>query len=412
MALIAVWLPALGVPFRGFLDFSAFYVAAQFAFTPDVVRLDPIVLAQDAAGLPISPYLYTPLFALLFVPLSWLPYQLAGLVNLALMFGALLVASILIARLYGLSRRIAIVSALAWSPAAASVLSGQNASFGLVLVVVIGILMLWAESMASPRSAIAAGLTLSLLAYKPQFALPVVGLALLRERWLVVATVIVGLIGHYLLAAAVAGGNLAWPVDWLTTLTRYSAVDLETNGWQAISLPALLARVPISLLGENAPAGLQGLALVGYALATLVIVLCVPAMRRMPLPRALALAACLGLLIMPHAWVYNATLLLPALAVLAVDAWRRGWPWQDRWLFAAIYAIGLVWPLGRLVGVTLLPIIVIAMPALLVGWGPFRRSQPAGSSRRPFSAGSGTGTASSDPPWVSRRSARADPARR
>jgi len=74
MALVAAWLPVIGVPFRDFLDVSAFYVAAHFAFTPDVVHLDPIIHAQEIAGLPISPYRYTPLFALLFIPLSWLPF--------------------------------------------------------------------------------------------------------------------------------------------------------------------------------------------------------------------------------------------------------------------------------------------------------------------------------------------------
>jgi len=85
------------------------------------------------------------------------------------------------------------------------------------------------------------------------------------------------------------------------------------------------------------------------------------------------------LLVMPHAWVYNATLLLPALAVLAADAARRDWPWQDRWLFAAIYACGFLWPLGGLVGVTLLPVVVVITPALLLGWGPLRRLRPAPS---------------------------------
>ena len=36
----------------------------------------------------------------------------------------------------------------------------------------------------------------------------------------------------------------------------------------------------------------------------------------------MALAAALGLLISPHAWVYDATLLLPALGVLAARAAR------------------------------------------------------------------------------------------
>ena len=136
------------------------------------------------------------------------------------------------------------------------------------------------------------------------------------------AATTVGLVAHYLIGVVVAGGNIAWPLDWLTTVSRTASVDLEINGWQAISLPALLARVSFSPLTDAAPAGLQGLSVLGYGLAALAILLCIPAMRRMPLPRALALSVSLGLLIMPQAWVYNATLLLPAVAVLAVDARR------------------------------------------------------------------------------------------
>lgn len=370
-ALVAVWLPALSVPLRGFLDFSAFYTAAQFAFTPDVVRLDPIVRAEALAGLPIAPYLYTPLFALLVVPLSWLPYQFAGFVNLALMFGALIAAAELGARFYGLPRRMAVLGALAWGPAGASVLGGQNATFALLLLVITGLLLIGVEARGSRWAALLAGAAIAIVAYKPQFAAPAAGLVVLRARWLTVAATVAGLVAHYLLNVAVAGGNFAWPVDWLTTLSRYSNIDLETNGRLAISLPALFARIELPPLTDGAPAGIQGLSLVGYGFAALVILLCVPALRRLPLPRALALACSLGLLIMPHGWVYNATLLLPALAVLARDALDRGWPWQDRWLIAAFYTIGLLWPIAGLVGFTLLPLAVVLSPPLLLGWRPF-----------------------------------------
>ncbi len=366
MALVAAWLPVIAVPFRDFFDFSAFYVAAHFIFTPDVIHLDPIIRAQAMAGLPISPYHYTPIFALLFAPLSWLPFWLAGFLNMALMFAALLLAAGLGARLFGLSRREAIIGALAWGPAANSVLGGQNATFALLLIVIAGVLMQRADLTGSRLSAIAAGVTLSVLAYKPQFGAPVAGLALLRERWLVVAATIVGLGAHYLIGVMVAGGNFAWPVDWLVTVSGTSSMDLKVNGWQAVSLPALFARVPLSPFGDAAPAGLQGLSVFGYVIAGLAILLCVPAMRNMPLPRALALSVSLGLLIMPQAWVYNATLLLPALAVLALDARRRGWPNEDRWMFVALYAAGLAWPLGGVIGFTSVLIVVVLMPALLV----------------------------------------------
>jgi alpha-1,2-mannosyltransferase len=373
-AIVAAWLPVVGVPARGFLDTSAFYTAARFAFTPDVVRLEPIVLAQQAAGMPISPYLYTPLFALLYVPLTWLPYALAGAISVGLMFAALIAAALLGARLFDLPVRWALLGTLAWAPAAASVLGGQNATFALLLAMVVGVLMVHTARWETPlgrTGAALVGMLIGLLAYKPQFAAPLAGLALLRRRWLVVGVTVLALAMHYLISVVVAGGNAAWPLDWLATLSGYSAVDLATNGWQAISLPSLLARIqpgPAALAGI---VGLQGYAIVGYALGGVLILLLLAKLIRLPLPRALALAMVLGLLITPHAWVYNATLLLPAMAVFAGDAVRRGWPWQDRWLLVVAYAIGLTWPLGGVVGVTAVPLVLLLAVPLLAGWRPF-----------------------------------------
>lgn len=362
-AFVAAWLPVLGVPVRGFLDFSAFYTAATFAFTPDVVRLEPIVLAQAAAGLPISPYLYTPAFALLYVPLTGLPYAVAGVLNLLLMLGALLAAARLAAPMFGIPRRVALVGAVTWAPAAASILSGQNATLALLLIMLAGA----AFTQTNRRmSAAVASICTSVVAYKPQFAAPVVGVGLVRGRVLFVALVFVGLIAHYLLSVVAAGGNWAWPLDWFATLASYSDVDLETNGWSAVSITSLLARIELPPWTDGAPAGLQGLAIVGLLVGGVIALGCLPALRSLPLPRALALACALIVLVMPHAWIYNATLLLPALAVIASDATSRGWPWQDRWLIAAAYGIALLWPLGGVLGVTAMPLVTLLSPFVLL----------------------------------------------
>jgi hypothetical protein len=78
--------------------------------------------------------------------------------------------------------------------------------------------------------------------------------------------------------------------------------------------------------------------------------------------------------ISPHAWVYDATLLLPALAVFTAGAAERRWPWQDRWLLAAAYGLALLWPLGGFVGFVPLVAVVTLAPAAMLGWGPFRTS--------------------------------------
>ncbi|MDO8485444.1 MAG: hypothetical protein Q7S35_10955, partial [Candidatus Limnocylindrales bacterium] len=48
MAAIAAWLPLLGMPARGWLDFSAFYAAGALAFGPGVIDLGAIAAYQAA----------------------------------------------------------------------------------------------------------------------------------------------------------------------------------------------------------------------------------------------------------------------------------------------------------------------------------------------------------------------------
>jgi hypothetical protein len=351
-AAIAAWLPLVGVPLRRWLDFDAFYVAGSLAFTPQVAQLAPVVREQVARGLPPTPFVYPAGIALAYVPFSWLPYDLAAALHVALMTALLVAAAILGADLLNLPRRWAVIGALAWGPAAAGVISGQNTAFALLLVAVAAL------GLARNRDSVT-GLASGILAYKPQLAAPMLGLLLLRGRWRAagIAVLMVGV--QYLLGVLATGGNWAWPSDWLATLGQYTTADFHDNGWQAVSLPALGTRLAMVT-------GVGVFTVAGYVAAIVAVVASIPSLRRLPTHDAVALACAVGLLASPHAWVYDATLLLPAIAVLAVRARERGWVWQDRWLFAAGYAIGLTWALGGFVGITLVPLVVIVVPVLLV----------------------------------------------
>ncbi len=362
-AAVAAWLPLLGVPLRGWLDFSAFYAAGSLAFTPDVTGLAPITAFQVEHGLPITPFVYPAGVALPYALLSALPYGVAAALHAAVMVAALLVAAAVWGRLVGLPRRWALLGALGGAPAAAGVVSGQNTSVALLLVVLSG------AALTSGREVLGGALP-GILLYKPQLGAPVVGMLLLRGRWSGAAAA-AGVVGvHWALGVLATGGRLDWPIGWLEAVRSYQDADLLANGWQAISLPGLAARAELSL-------DVPWLVLVGYALAAALIAWCLPALRRLPWPEAIALAAALGLLISPHAWVYDATLLLPALGVLAARAARRGWPWRDRWWLAGAFGLALLWPLGGVVGVTLMPLVVVVVPFALVERGPFRPQAPA-----------------------------------
>jgi len=382
-AAVAAWLPLLGVPFRGWLDFSAFYAAGSLAFTPDVTGLAAITAFQVERGLPITPFVYPAGVALPYALLSALPYGVAAALHAALMLAALLAAAAVWARLVGLPRRWALLGALAWAPAAAGVASGQNTSGALLLVVLSG------AALAAGREVLG-GVLAGVVLYKPQLGAPMVGTLLLRGRWAGVAAAAGMVAVHWALGAVATGGRVDWPVGWLEAVRGYQEADLLANGWQAISLPGLAARAGLAL-------DVPWLGLVGYAVAGVVIAWCLPALRRPSWPDAIALAAALGLLISPHAWVYDATLLLPALAVLAARSARRGWPWRDRWWLASSFGIALLWPLGGVVGVTLMPLVVLAVPFALLERGPFRpqasvAAQPAVGVRSAAAGGEATVT--------------------
>ena len=360
---VAAFLPAVGVPIRGWLDFSAFYTAGAMAFSSDVARLAPVVAWQQLHGLPITPFVYPPGMALLYVPFAALPYGLAAALHLALMTGLLVTAAILGADALGLPRRWSVIAALAWGPAAAGILSGQNTALALLLVVVAALAL---QRGHEGRS----GALVGLLAYKPQLAAPLVLLLGLRSRWSALLGVALVVGAQYLAGVLATGGNIAWPADWVATLNSYTGADFAANGWQAISLPALGQHLQLAT-------GIPGLTLLGYVLAAGIVIVCIPGMRRLPVLEAVALACACGLVISPHAWVYDATLLLPALAVFARRAAGQGWPWRSRWWLAVAFGLGLTWPLGGLIGITALPLVVVAAPFALLARGPFREPTPA-----------------------------------
>jgi hypothetical protein len=227
-------------------------------------------------------------------------------------------------------------------------------------------------------------LVVGLLAYKPQLAAPQVGTLLWRGVWRALLAFVAVVIGHYLLGVVASGGTWSWPFDWLATLRAYSGADFCANGWQGVSLPAVAGRFATACSGlDHGASGGGGIAvesgafsplvLLGYAIGLAYVVASLRALRSWGVVAALALAAAVGLVISPHAWIYDATLLLPALGIFAVAAGRRGWPWQDRWLLAAAYAVVLLWPLGGFIQIATPLVVVLLAPAVLLGWGPLKR---------------------------------------
>jgi hypothetical protein len=366
MAIVAGWLPLLGMPMRRWLDFSAFYAGGALIFTPHLIDLAEVEGFQFAEHLPNTPFLYPPGLAILYAPLTALPYDVAAAVHVVVQAAALGAAAWLGAAVFGLDRRWTILGAFAWAPAAGAVISGQNSAALLLLLVIAA----WAMSRGATGLA---GLATGLGAYRPHVGLPIFGLVIWRRAWLSALVAASVFTGHYLLGVAATGGLLDWPIRWVKLIAAETAIDFTSVGWQVIGLPGILGRLSIA---GSAPGAILGPALVGYAIGLVLIVSALGALRSWDTPRAIALTCSLALFAGPRGFAYDATLLLPAVAVLARDATDRGWPWQDRWLLAAAYGIALIWPVAGLIGLNPLAILVIAAPFALLGRWPFRRLRP------------------------------------
>jgi hypothetical protein len=295
-AILATWIPLLGAPILRWWDFTSFYAAGRLAFTPEVLDVKTMMLLQQNLGLPINQFIYPPAFAILYAPLSALPYNLAGLINLVLMGLAYLLAIRLGAHLLKIPLKQALVAALAWAPAGASVATGQNATL-LLLLFVIG---LGTTTLVAPAR-------LAIL-YKPQLGLPVLGALFLRRPRYGALLLLVGGALDYFLSVLATGGNFSWPLDWLSSFEFTRSTELATNGWQSMSMSGAFAHA----LGPQ-------FEILGYVAAVGLVLVSLRALRRADQTLALALALALAIVISPHSHIYDAVLLLPLLALI----WRR-----------------------------------------------------------------------------------------
>jgi hypothetical protein len=334
---VAFWVPALGAAALHFWDFAAFYSAGALVGRSDLSQLAPVVVYQVERGLPATPFVNLPAYALLYAPLAHLPYVLAGYLAMAIMAALLLLAVEYGRRPFGVPRHVAFLAALAWPPAAAAVVSGQSSSLALCLIVAV----IAGLGRSSGRGSVAAGLAAGALAYKPQLAVPLLVLFLIRRDWRALAASVAGAGALYLASVVATGGNWAWPMDWLATVQAYTGPDFAENGWQAVSLGGIAA-----LLGVPAAPYLAG---------GLLTVWLRPELRSRPAHEAVALACVLGLMASPHALVYDATLLLPGLAMLAIH--RR--------VIAGAYFLAAIWPVGVLLGWQPLALGVVAAALIL-----------------------------------------------
>ena len=264
-------------------------------------------------------FVYLPGAAYAFVPFARMPLAVSFCADGVLMLACAAAAGALAARTYRLARAVGVGLYVLWPPVVyAAAIIGQNSPFGLLLaqLTIVGI---------ARRSLALTAVPLGLLLYKPTYALPLLGVLLLRARLRELGAVTTIGVVWYVVSVAATGGDWRWPSEWAALIAHYAPGDLSVNAAFVVSLPALLVRA-----GAGVP-----LIVTVVVLAVIAVAL---AIRRAPAVEAASAACLAGVALSPHALAYDAALALP---MLAFTASRLAEPARTR----ALLAVFLVAPL-------------------------------------------------------------------
>jgi len=333
-------------------DFPAFYSAGTIVAEGNIENLwDPATQAAaqedllgDEDGFIMFPY--APHVAASYSGLAQLPYRTAYAAHTLLMVGFLVAALHLLRPLLTVVDRwfwLTLGAALTAYPVFVGIGGGQNTALTLFLVAAI-----W-RSLADDREELA-GLAAALLLFRPQYALPIIGLLFLGRHWRAVGAAAAGA-GVVWSANALIFGP-AWLTTWLREVQPLLEADAEINALNEIAPIGFLH----SLLGTDSTIAL----LVGGVVSVAVIATLMWTWWRssLGLDERMALTAAGLLLIGPHTIYYDSSLLLFTVLVL-VERGRI-----DRSVIVLAWAAGIVHLTKSAVGGSLLaPLVVVAFAA-------------------------------------------------
>jgi hypothetical protein len=338
--------PIVAAPLYGFHDWAAFWTAGNLVGTPAILTAAGTVAWQQQHGLALAIFPYPPPAALLLVPFGALPMDIAFWLHAVVMLLCAVAAGILGGRVFGLPRSVAVLASLAWAPVTAAIVIGQNTPFALLLA------MLSVAALVRGSDWVAGGWSAALL-YKPTLGAPLIGLFVLRRRWAAVLAAVIGVGVWYVVGIWASGGSPTWPETWLQTIAAWLPDDAARNADKAVSLPGLVARLPVPEW-------------VGYAAAVLVIVLSLPRLIRAPLREACVGALLVAVAASPHAWGYEAALLMPFIWWALAGGIAE--PWRTR-LMVGAYVLAPSWLVSPQTVVSLLAPVVLGAYAIWVfGW--------------------------------------------
>ena len=271
------------------------------------------------------PFMNPPYVALVYLPLSLLPYRLSYVIYTLLLVGALLMTLHLVRQMNAQIDRhylFAFTFLLFFYPVLRSVLGGQNTAFTLLLVA-----CSWRA--VEDRHEFQAGFFLGLLLFKPHFALPLIGVYVLSGRWRVGISSATTALFLYIIGVLMQGPK------WVTIWFEYAKWAIRPPmGFEADKAISWLGFFK-GLLGIDSTFAL----ILGWTLVLGTIVgiswVWYVGGRRADLTAQIGIAVPCLLLIPPHVYYYDAGLLFFTYAVIVTRHLKR-----------QAELIGIVWFLG------------------------------------------------------------------
>ena len=341
-------------------DFPAFYGAGSVVRDGDVEQLYELrrqATAQDEimpGGDSLLYFAYPPPVAAAYSVLAALPYVGAYVLHTALMLGALLLGLRLIRPLIPdppLDRSVVVAVTLTFVPLFMGVTLGQNSALVFLLVAA-------SWRLAHDGRPELTGLVLGLLLFKPQYALPLIGLHLLRGRWRIPAASALMAVAWWAVGALMLGTS--WLTEWFDQVGEFTAVDAEVNGANAVSWLGIAEHV--LGVGSTAAIVVGGLLIVA-TVGVLALVWWRADDHRLAVPMAAAAAGIL--LASPHAMFYDAGLLV----ITVAGVWGSGRVASIGPLIAIGWVLGALHPLKGVLGATPVSLAVIGgFIAAAVAW--------------------------------------------
>lgn len=335
-------------------DFPAFYGAGSIVWSGDIDQLyDPLRQQGEQRDLGLDGYLafaYAPHVAVVYAPLSSLDFQLAYALHTILMTAAFVAAMIVLAKPVPILQRWRwplLAAGLTFYPLFTAVGGGQNAPLTFLLLATV-----W-RGLDDDRPAVV-GIAAGILLYRPQYALPLIGLLLLSRQGRAVAWAT--MVGALTWAATAAALGLGWVTTWFDQVVPFVERDAEVNASNSISILGFLQAAWGSDARPALVIGALGAALVIVAMMWLWV-----NPHRFSIGDRMGVLGIGVILISPHTMFYDASLVLLAGIAMLQRASASADPAR---LSAAVKVAVLVWfgallhVLGDGIGATPLALVV------------------------------------------------------